>query len=63
MTARVRVDCHLHTVASGDSVLRAEDLIARARSAGIDVVAVTDHHEIAIAQRLAADRDLRVIVG
>ena len=46
MTARgwVRVDCHLHTVASGDSVLTLEELAERARQAGLDVVCVTDHN-------------------
>ena len=63
MTGWVRVDCHLHTVASGDSVLRPEDLVDRARSEGIDVVFVTDHHEVVAAQRLAARHELRVLVG
>jgi predicted metal-dependent phosphoesterase TrpH len=59
----VRVDCHLHTVASGDSVLREDELLARAQSCGIDVVCVTDHHEIAAAQRLAGTSSVRVVVG
>jgi predicted metal-dependent phosphoesterase TrpH len=58
----VRVDCHLHTVASGDSVLSADELVERARAEGIDVVCVTDHHEIVAAQQLAAT-GLRVVVG
>lgn len=65
MTRWVRVDCHVHTVASGDSVLRAEELVERARAAGIDVVFVTDHHAVEEAQRLAKDPmgGVRVIVG
>ena len=63
MTAWVRVDCHVHTVASGDSVLRPEELVDRARSEGIDVVFVTDHHEVAAAQRLASSNGIRVVVG
>ena len=59
----VRVDCHVHTVASGDSVLRPEELVERAQAAGIDVVFVTDHHAVATAQRLAATTGIRVIVG
>jgi predicted metal-dependent phosphoesterase TrpH len=61
---RVRVDCHVHTVASGDSVLRVEELADRAVAAGLDVVFVTDHHEVAAA--LAAQRrdlGVRVLVG
>jgi predicted metal-dependent phosphoesterase TrpH len=63
---RVRVDCHLHTVASGDSVLTVEELANRARQEGLDVVCVTDHNVThAAVEALAAERDLgvRVIVG
>ena len=65
MTRWIRVDCHVHTVASGDSVLRADDLVERARAAGIDVVFVTDHHAVDEAQRLATvyDQGPRVLVG
>jgi predicted metal-dependent phosphoesterase TrpH len=61
---RVKVDCHLHTVASGDSVLTLEELADRARQAGLDVVCVTDHN-VTHAAVAAAERDLgvRVIVG
>jgi predicted metal-dependent phosphoesterase TrpH len=61
---RVRADCHLHTVASGDSVLTIEQLADRAKCAGLDVVCVTDHNVTAAAFE-AADRDLgvRVVVG
>jgi predicted metal-dependent phosphoesterase TrpH len=61
---RVRVDCHLHTVASGDSVLTVAELADRARQAGLDVVCVTDHN-VTHAAVAAAERDIgvRVIVG
>jgi predicted metal-dependent phosphoesterase TrpH len=60
----VRVDCHVHTVASGDSVLAIEDLAERAVALGLDVVFVTDHHEISAAVA-ARRRDLgvRIEVG
>jgi predicted metal-dependent phosphoesterase TrpH len=60
----VRVDCHLHTVASGDSVLTVDELADRARQAGLDVVCVTDHN-VTHAAVAAAERDLgvRVIIG
>ena len=60
----VRVDCHLHTVASGDAVLTLEQLAERARQAALDVVCITDHNEISAAVT-ATGRDLgvRVIVG
>ena len=37
----MRVDCHLHTVASGDAVLTLEQLAERAVLAGLDVVCIT----------------------
>jgi predicted metal-dependent phosphoesterase TrpH len=60
----VRVDCHLHTVASGDSVLTLEQLAEQARQAALDVVCVTDHN-VTSAAIAAAEQDLgvRVIVG
>jgi predicted metal-dependent phosphoesterase TrpH len=60
----VRVDCHLHTVASGDSVLSVGELAERARQAGLDAVFITDHN-VTHAAVAAAERDLgmRVIVG
>lgn len=60
----VRVDCHVHTVASGDSVLGLEELAERAVAEGVDVVFVTDHHEVAAAVA-ARERDLgvRIEVG
>ena len=60
----VRVDCHLHTVASGDSVLTLEELADRARQTGLDVVCVTDHN-VTHAAVAATERDMgvRVIIG
>ena len=41
----VRVDCHLHTAASGDAVTTLDQLAERAVRERIDVVAITDHNE------------------
>jgi predicted metal-dependent phosphoesterase TrpH len=64
MAGRVRVDCHLHTVASGDASLTLEELAERAQATGLDVVFVTDHN-VTEAAMAAAQRDLgaRIIVG
>jgi predicted metal-dependent phosphoesterase TrpH len=64
MGRRVRVDCHLHTVASGDANLTLEELAERAQATGLDVVFVTDHN-VTGAAMAAARRDLgvRIIVG
>jgi predicted metal-dependent phosphoesterase TrpH len=61
---RIRADCHLHTVASGDAVLTLEELADRAQATGLDVVFVTDHN-VTEAAMAAARRDLgvRIIVG
>jgi predicted metal-dependent phosphoesterase TrpH len=61
----VRVDCHLHTVASGDAVTTLDQLAERAVRERIDVVAITDHNETAAAVQAAASWSgpVRVIVG
>jgi len=40
----VRVDLHVHTRHSPDATLRPRELIARARDAGFDRIAITDHN-------------------
>src|SRR5216684_1376695 len=61
----VRVDCHLHTVASGDAVTTLDQLAERVTQARLDVVCVTDHN-VTSAAVTAAGRGIggaRVIVG
>lgn len=64
-TGWVRVDCHLHTVASGDAVTTLDQLAERAVAERIDVVAITDHNETSAALAAAASwrGSVRVIVG
>jgi len=60
----IRVDCHLHTVASGDAVTTLDQLAERVARNRIDVVCITDHNETSAAE--AAVRQglrVRVIVG
>jgi predicted metal-dependent phosphoesterase TrpH len=45
-TQTIRVDLHTHTRRSPDASLRAEELVQRARDAGLSRIAVTDHGEI-----------------
>jgi predicted metal-dependent phosphoesterase TrpH len=62
--SRVRVDCHLHTVHSGDAVTTVERLAERVREERLDVVCVTDHHTLAGAhEALAREIGARVVVG
>jgi len=58
------MDCHLHTVASGDAVLTLDQLADRAEQAGLDVVCITDHNEISAAVAAAGqDLGVRIIIG
>jgi predicted metal-dependent phosphoesterase TrpH len=61
---RVRVDCHLHTVLSGDAVTTLDQLAERVAETGLDVVCITDHNVTAGAAA-AIERDIgaRVITG
>jgi len=62
----VRVDCHLHTAASGDAVTTLDQLAERAAAERIDVVCITDHNVTSAAVKAATAGGLggaRVIVG
>ena len=60
----IRVDCHLHTVRSGDAVTTLDQLEERVESVGLDVVCITDHHAVDFAQEaLRRDLGCRVVVG
>jgi predicted metal-dependent phosphoesterase TrpH len=60
----VRVDCHLHTVASGDAWTTLDQLAERVRECRLDVVCITDHNVTSEAVT-AVQRGIgcRVIVG
>jgi predicted metal-dependent phosphoesterase TrpH len=60
----VRVDCHLHTVASGDAWTTLDQLAERVAQCGLDVVCITDHN-VTSAAVAAMERGIgaRVIVG
>ena len=62
--ALIRVDCHLHTVLSGDAVTTIDELAERVQQERLDVVFITDHNVTAAAVA-AAERGIgaRVIVG
>jgi predicted metal-dependent phosphoesterase TrpH len=60
----VRVDCHLHTAASGDAVTSIEQLAGRVRELELDVICITDHN-VTSAAVAAAEGDIgaRVVIG
>lgn len=61
----MRIDCHLHTMWSGDATTTPEELADAVAASGIDVVCVTDHSTIDGALALAESGVLGVpvIVG
>jgi predicted metal-dependent phosphoesterase TrpH len=59
----VRVDCHSHTMWSGDCTTTPDELAAAVEAAAIDVLCITDHNAVAGAQRLADELPCRVVVG
>ncbi len=60
---KLRVDCHVHTMWSGDSTTTPDELAAAVSGSEMDVVCITDHSTIAGAERLAGELACRVIVG
>ncbi|HET9091834.1 MAG TPA: PHP domain-containing protein [Acidimicrobiales bacterium] len=59
----LRVDCHVHTMWSGDSTTRPDELASAIEAAGLDVVCITDHSTVSGAQRLQGELDCLVVVG
>jgi predicted metal-dependent phosphoesterase TrpH len=45
-----KVDLHVHTVLGGDALIQPEQLVPRAREAGLDAVCVTEHHSYSLSQ-------------
>jgi dephospho-CoA kinase len=60
---RLRVDMHVHTRLSFDSLSRPDDVVARAMARGLDRICITDHDEIEAALDLAARYPNRIIPG
>ncbi len=59
----IRVDCHSHTMWSGDCTTTPEELAAAVEQAAIDVLCITDHNATAGAEQLADELPCRVVVG
>ncbi len=39
-----KIDMHVHTALGGDSILKPQELVSRARQVGLDALCVTEHH-------------------
>lgn len=57
------VDLHMHTLGSGDCLVKVERLLKHCRRIGLDKIAITDHNSIEQAQMANAMAPDRVIVG
>ncbi len=42
----MKIDCHTHTIFSGDGFIRIKDAVLRAKQVGLDSIAITDHDNI-----------------
>jgi predicted metal-dependent phosphoesterase TrpH len=59
----VRVDCHSHTMWSGDCTTTPDELVTAVEESGIDVLCITDHNVIAGAEIMADQLPCRVVIG
>ena len=60
---QLRVDLHVHTIFSPDSLITPEQLVFFARKRGLDGVAVTDHDRLDSALKIAKETDFLVLPG
>jgi len=59
----IKVDLHIHTSCSPDSLINVEDVLTTCDYHGIDCVAITDHDEVECAVKLHEIAPSRIIVG
>jgi len=60
---RVKVDLHVHTVYSADSLITLAQLVFWAKRRGLNAVAVTDHNRVEGALKFAEETDFMIIPG
>jgi predicted metal-dependent phosphoesterase TrpH len=60
---KIRMDLHMHTLYSHDSLLRLDHFVEACVRKGITCVAVTDHNEVDGAKKLQKMAPFKVIVG
>ncbi len=60
---QLKIDLHVHTTYSSDSLITPKDLDFYAKKRGLDGVAITDHDRIDGALKIAKETDLLVIPG
>lgn len=60
---RVKIDLHVHTVYSPDSLITLKELVFWAIKRGLNAVAVTDHNRVEGALKMARETDFLIIPG
>jgi predicted metal-dependent phosphoesterase TrpH len=63
MNLQVKIDLHVHTCYSYDSVIKPEELVFYAKKRELDGIAITDHDVIEGALKMARTADFLVIAG
>jgi predicted metal-dependent phosphoesterase TrpH len=59
----LKIDLHVHTVYSADSLITLEELVFWAKQRGLNAVAVTDHNRVEGALKFAGETDFPIIPG
>ena len=59
----LKIDLHVHTVYSPDSLITLEALVFWAKKRGLNAVAVTDHNRVEGALKFAGETDFLIIPG
>jgi predicted metal-dependent phosphoesterase TrpH len=59
----VKVDLHVHTVYSPDSLITLKELVFYAKKRGLNAVAVTDHNRVEGALKMTGETDFLIIPG
>jgi predicted metal-dependent phosphoesterase TrpH len=60
---QLRIDMHVHTCYSGDSMITPEELVFYAKKRGLDGVAITDHDRLDGALKIAAEANFLIVPG
>ncbi|TET64559.1 PHP domain-containing protein [Candidatus Bathyarchaeota archaeon] len=60
---QLKIDLHVHTVYSSDSLITPKDLIFYAKKRGLDGIAITDHDRIDGALKIARETDFLIVPG
>jgi predicted metal-dependent phosphoesterase TrpH len=60
---QLKIDLHVHTIYSYDSLITPKELVQYAKERGLDGVAITDHGRVDSALKIAKETDLLIVPG